>query len=73
MWALGEATVKSTEGLGEFQTSGRSLGSFLSVGDLGERSRGPKRGGAISLSSNQRSGEGHACLLEYNVFSVVTE
>lgn len=50
----------------EFQPRGGSLGSFLSVGDLGESSSGPKAGGH---QSSQRSGEGHACLLECDVFS----
>lgn len=64
--ALGEAWAKSAEGLGGLPPCDRSLGSFLSVGDLGERSRGPKRGGATSLFSNQRSGEGRA---SWNIMS----
>ena len=56
-WALGEARIQLIEDL---------EGSFLSVGDLGESSRGPTGGGH---QSSQRSGEGHACLSEYDVFS----
>lgn len=47
--------------------------ALSSLGDPGERSRRLKRGEATSLQSHQRSGEGHACLLENNVFSAVTE
>ena len=57
VWALGEARTQLIEDL---------EGSFLSVDDLGESSRGPKGGGH---QSSQRSGEGHAYLLEYDVLS----
>lgn len=49
------------------------LGSFLFTGDLGKRSRELQRVGATSLFRNQRSGENHAFLLEYNIFSVVRD
>lgn len=49
------------------------LGSFLSMDHLGKRSTERQRVGAISLFRNERSGESHTFLLEYNVFSVVRD
>lgn len=49
------------------------LGSFLSMDHLGKRSTERQRVGATSLFRNERSGESHTFLLEYNVFSVVRD